>query len=73
MVAAGWVGLIDTAAFVANNAGMRLGHVSIVTVLSSLYGAVTVLLGAIFVRERIGKSQWCGILLIFTGIVLVNL
>jgi drug/metabolite transporter (DMT)-like permease len=67
------VGLIDTTAFVANNSGMRIGHVSIVTVLSSLYGAVTVLLGGIFVRERIAKSQWCGIALIFAGIVLINL
>lgn len=67
------VGLIDTAAFIANNAGMQLGHVSIVTVLSSLYGAVTVLLGAIFVREPLGKTQWSGIFLIFAGIVLVNL
>jgi drug/metabolite transporter (DMT)-like permease len=67
------IGLIDTTAFVANNSGMRLGHVSVVTVLSSLYGAVTVLLGAIFVRERIRGSQWCGIALIFAGIVLVNL
>lgn len=66
------VGLIDTAAFVANNAGMQLGHVSIVTVLSSLYGAVTVLLGAIFVREPLRKTQWSGIFLIFAGIVLVN-
>ena len=67
------VGLIDTAAFLANNAGMQLGHVSIVTVLSSLYGAVTVLLGAIFVREPLRKTQWSGIFLIFAGIVLVNL
>jgi len=67
------VGLVDTCAFVANNEGMRMGHVSIVTVLASLYGAVTVLLGGIFVHERIAKSQWCGIALIFAGIVLVNL
>lgn len=67
------VGLIDTAAFIANNAGMQLGRVSIVTVLSSLYGAVTVLLGAIFVREPLRKTQWSGIFLIFAGIVLVNL
>ena len=67
------VGLVDTAAFVANNVGMRLGHVSIVAVLSSLYGAVTVLLGAVFVREPLRKTQWCGIVLIFAGIVLVNL
>jgi drug/metabolite transporter (DMT)-like permease len=67
------IGLIDTVAYVANNVGMSLGHVSIVTVLSSLYGAVTVLLGAIFIREKIRGSQWCGIALIFAGIVLVNL
>jgi drug/metabolite transporter (DMT)-like permease len=66
------VGVTDTTAFVANNTGMQLGHVSVVTVLSSLYGAVTVLFSAIFVRERIGKSQWFGIALIFAGIVLVN-
>jgi drug/metabolite transporter (DMT)-like permease len=67
------VGFVDTAAFVANNVGMGLGHVSIVSVLSSLYGAVTVLLGAIFVREPLRKTQWCGIALIFAGIVFVNL
>ncbi|HEY6467260.1 MAG TPA: DMT family transporter [Candidatus Acidoferrales bacterium] len=67
------VGLIDTAAFVANNAGMQFGHVSIIAVLSSLYGAVTVLLGAIFVREPLRKTQWSGIFLIFAGIILVNL
>jgi drug/metabolite transporter (DMT)-like permease len=67
------VGLMDTAAFVANNAGMGRGHVAVVSVLSSLYGAVTVLLSWIFLRERIERSQWFGILLIFTGIVLVSL
>jgi drug/metabolite transporter (DMT)-like permease len=66
------IGLVDTVAYVSNNVGMALGHVSIVTVLSSLYGAVTVLLGAIFVRERLAKSRWLGIGLIFCGIVLVN-
>src|SRR5262249_52947261 len=67
------IGLVDTTAFIANNSGMQIGHVSVVSVLSSLYGAVTVLLGGIFVREHIGKSQWCGVALIFAGIVLVNL
>ncbi|HEY6444397.1 MAG TPA: EamA family transporter, partial [Candidatus Acidoferrales bacterium] len=38
------VGLMDTTAFVANNAGMGTGHVAVVSVLASLYGAVTVLL-----------------------------
>ncbi len=67
------VGLMDTGAFVANNAGMGMGHVAVVSVLSSLYGAVTVLLSWIFLRERTERSQWFGIFLIFAGIVFVSL
>ena len=67
------VGLTDTAAFVMNNTGMGMGHVAVVSVLSSLYGAVTVLLSWIFLRERIERSQWLGIFLIFAGIVFVSL
>jgi drug/metabolite transporter (DMT)-like permease len=66
-------GLTDTSAFVANNTGLGSGHVAVVSVLASLYGAVTVLLARIFLRERMERSQWLGILLIFAGIVLVSL
>jgi drug/metabolite transporter (DMT)-like permease len=67
------VGLLDTSAFVANNAGMGTGHVAVVSVLASLYGAVTVLLSWLFLRERIERTQWFGIFLIFVGVVLVSL
>ena len=67
------VGFLDTAAFVANNAGLHTGQVSVVSVLASLYGAVTVLLAWIFLRERLERSQWLGIILIFAGIVLVSI
>ena len=66
-------GILDTGAFLANNAGLQLGQVSVVSVLASLYGAVTVLLAWIFLRERLEISQWCGIAMIFAGIVLVSL
>jgi len=66
-------GLMDTSAFVANNAGLGNGHVAVVSVLASLYGAVTVLLARIFLRERMERTQWLGIALIFAGIVLVSL
>jgi drug/metabolite transporter (DMT)-like permease len=66
------VGFLDTAAFVANNAGLHTGQVSVVSVLASLYGAVTVLLAWIFLREKLKRSQWFGIVLIFVGIVLVS-
>jgi len=67
------VGFMDTAAFVANNAGLHIGPVSVVSVLASLYGAVTVLLAWIFLRERLERSQWLGIVLIFVGIVCVSI
>ena len=67
------VGFLDTAAFVANNAGLRTGQVSVVSVLASLYGAVTVLLAWIFLREKLERSQWFGIVLIFVGIVFVSI
>ena len=67
------VGLMDTCAFVANNAGMGTGHVAVVSVLASLYGAVTVLLSWLFLHEHIERTQWFGIFLIFVGVVLVSL
>ena len=50
-----------------------MGHVAVVSVLASLYGAVTVLLSWVFLREQIERSQWLGIVLIFVGIVFVSL
>ncbi len=49
-----------------------MGLVSVVSVLASLYGAFTVLLAWIFLRERLEINQWFGISLIFVGIVLVT-
>jgi len=66
------MGLLDTGAFVLNNRGMLLDQVSVVSVLASLYGAVTVLFAAIFLRERLARSQWLGIVAIFAGIVLIS-
>ena len=67
------MGLMDTTAYTANNAGLQSGPVSIITVVASLYGAVTVFLSSIFLRERLRATQWLGVVLIFAGIVLVNL
>jgi drug/metabolite transporter (DMT)-like permease len=66
------MGLFDTAAFTLSNLGMRIEQVAIVSVLGSLYGAVTVVLSALFLRERIAALQWLGIASIFSGIILIN-
>jgi drug/metabolite transporter (DMT)-like permease len=67
------MGVLDTAAFIMNNLGMKLEQVSVVSVLSSLYGAVTVLLAAVVLREHLQKVQWVGIVGIFVGIALISL
>lgn len=67
------IGFFDTLAYIAYTSGMQPGQISLVTLLSSLYSAVTVLLAWIFLRERLQRTQWLGILVIFIGIVLVNL
>jgi drug/metabolite transporter (DMT)-like permease len=66
------VALLDTAAYCLNNRGMQLEQVSIVSVLASLYGAVTVAYAAILLRERVSRLQWFGIITIFAGIFLIS-
>jgi uncharacterized membrane protein len=66
------VGLLDTSAYVFNNYGMLHEQTSVVSVLASLYGAVTVALAAVFLREKVAASQWLGVLAIFTGIMLIS-
>jgi drug/metabolite transporter (DMT)-like permease len=66
------MGLLDTAAFVLNNRGMQLEQVSVVSVLASLYGAVTVILSTVLLHERMSRCQWLGIAAIFAGITLIS-
>jgi drug/metabolite transporter (DMT)-like permease len=66
------MGYLDTAAFALSNLGMRIEQVAVVSVLGSLYGAVTVALAAAFLKERIAPMQWTGIAAIFLGVALMN-
>ena len=66
------VGILDTSAYVFNNYGMMHEQVSVVSVLASLYGAVTVALAAILLGEKISRMQWLGIASIFVGIILIS-
>jgi drug/metabolite transporter (DMT)-like permease len=66
------IAVLDTSAYVFNNLGMRLEQISVVSVLASLYGAVTVGLAALILKERVSKMQWFGIVAIFAGIILIT-
>ncbi|MGB8591598.1 MAG: DMT family transporter [Candidatus Acidiferrales bacterium] len=62
----------DTSAFVVSNIGLATGHVAVVTVFGSLFSAVTVFLAWVVLREKLERTQWLGIFLIFIGIILVS-
>lgn len=58
------VGILDTAAIIAGMLGLATGQVAIVSVLSSLYSVVTIVLAWLFLREKLRWSQWLGIIII---------
>ncbi len=66
------MGVFDTSAFVLSNFGMKMEQVAVISVLGSLYGAVTVGLAAIFLKEQVSRWQWMGIVTIFVGIFLIS-
>jgi drug/metabolite transporter (DMT)-like permease len=66
------MGAGDTSAFVLSNRAMQIEQVAVVSVLGSLYGAVTVALAAIVLREHVSRWQWLGIAAIFSGIYLMS-
>jgi drug/metabolite transporter (DMT)-like permease len=51
---------------------MQMEQIAVISVLGSLYGAVTVALAAIFLHERISRLQLAGIVTIFAGILLIS-
>jgi drug/metabolite transporter (DMT)-like permease len=66
------VGFFDTLAYIGYTTGMLQGEISLVTMFSSLYSVVTIILAWIFLRERLYRNQWLGIVVILFGIFLVN-
>ena len=64
----GAVGVLDTVAFLLFNFGLEQADSSIVSVLSSLFSAITVLLARLFLKEKLVFNQWLGIGLIFVGV-----
>jgi drug/metabolite transporter (DMT)-like permease len=67
------VGTLDTCAYLLANFGFTTEQVAVVSVLASLFSAVTVLLAWIFLHDKLQWSQWLGIGIIFVGVVLVKL
>lgn len=64
-------GILDAGANALYLLASREGLLSVVSVLSSLYPAATILLARIALRERMNRKQLAGIGLALTGVVLI--
>ena len=66
------VGVVDSVANIAYNLGISIGTVAIVSTLSGLFSAVTVLLACVFLKERLAKHQGLGFLAILVGVSVIG-
>jgi drug/metabolite transporter (DMT)-like permease len=66
------VAIFDSAAFAAYNLGIAGALTAVVSILSSLFSAVTVLLAFIFLRERLSRMQWVAVGVILAGVAMVS-
>lgn len=80
--AGGWVpglrlalacGVVDALANVGLLVGLRIGELSIVSVLTALYPAGTIILAAIVLKERIAIVQYVGLVLAITAAAMLAL
>jgi drug/metabolite transporter (DMT)-like permease len=66
-------GVVDAVANVGLLLGLRIGELSIVSVLTALYPAGTIILAAIVLRERIAIVQYVGLFLAITAAAMLAL
>jgi drug/metabolite transporter (DMT)-like permease len=73
LLAVAVAGVFDMAANIAFVVASRLYLLSVVSVVSSLYPAPTVILGRIVVKERLGAARLAGLASAITGVALMSL
>jgi drug/metabolite transporter (DMT)-like permease len=67
------MGLLDAVALGLVTASGGLPHAEYASVTSSLFGVLTVLLAAWFLKEEVRPVQWFGIATVFSGIAVLSL
>lgn len=66
-------GLLDVLGLITYNIGITTEFVSIVSSISAIFPAVTIILAYIFLKERIVGNQKIGIVAILSGLVIISL
>jgi drug/metabolite transporter (DMT)-like permease len=65
-------GVLDSAGTILYLLGTRLGLISVVAVLTSMYPAATVLLAKVFLQDRLSRSQVVGLALALAGVIMLT-
>ncbi len=68
----GLQGLLDGGAYLALLAGSEGPGSAVTVVVASGFGAVTVLLARVFLREAMTWGQWAGIVLVVGGVAVLS-
>ena len=66
------IGALDSAAALAYTTATTQGMLSLVSVVSSLYPVVSVVLAVVFLKERLSSFQLTGVLLILMGVAMIS-
>jgi drug/metabolite transporter (DMT)-like permease len=66
------IGILDGTAVFAYTTATTKGMLSLVSVVSSLYPSVSVILAALILKERLRKSQFLGVVIAIVGIALIS-
>jgi len=66
------IGMLDATAAFAYTAATTKGMLSLVAVISSLYPVVSLILAALFFKERLRSFQYAGVLLILLGVAMIS-
>jgi len=66
-------GLLDAGGYLALFAGSHGAYPELAAVTASAFGAVTVVLARMFLREAMSTLQWFGILLLFAGVAVLSI
>ena len=67
------MGLLDVLGMSALFAAGRTPQPELATVCSSAAGAITVILAAIILKEKVRPGRWAGIALVFAGVSALSL
>lgn len=61
-------GVLDSIAYVSLFAASHEPNAEVAAVTASAFGAVTVVLARVFLREQMSRAQWAGIVAVFAGV-----